>query len=68
MSTAKFETEKFTGKNDFGLWRLKMKAVMMQQGLWEILKNGDEKPAAGADEKVDPKAQELQNGLQHSDT
>ena len=47
MSTGKFETEKFTGKNDFGLWRLKMKAVMMQHGLWEILKDG--KDPAGKD-------------------
>ena len=43
-----------------------MKAVMMQQGLWEILQDGKKVTAGegdaadGADEKVDPKAQKLQ--------
>ena len=36
--TAKFEVEKFTGSNDFGLWRLKMRALLVRQGLEEALK------------------------------
>ncbi|KAK0604865.1 hypothetical protein LWI29_020317 [Acer saccharum] len=32
MST-KFEVEKFTGSNDFGLWKMKMKAVLVKEGL-----------------------------------
>ena len=57
MTTAKFDMEKFTGKNDFGLWRLKMKAVMMQQGLWDVLKS-----KADADkEKGEIKSQDLQD-------
>ncbi|KAG6679195.1 hypothetical protein I3842_14G118700, partial [Carya illinoinensis] len=31
----KFDVEKFTGKNDLGLWRIKMKALLVQQGLHE---------------------------------
>ncbi|KAL1558169.1 hypothetical protein AAHA92_08666 [Salvia divinorum] len=48
MSTAKFEVEKFSGRNDFGLWRLKMKAILMQQGLWDILNAGN-----ASDEELD---------------
>ena len=38
MGTTKFEVEKFTGSNDFGLWRLKMRALLVHQGLEEALK------------------------------
>ena len=29
--------EKFTGQNDFGLWRMKMRVLLIQQGLVEAL-------------------------------
>lgn len=38
MSSAKFDVEKFTGKNDFSLWRIKMKALLVQQGLSQAIK------------------------------
>ena len=38
MGTAKFKVEKFTGSNDFGLWRLKMRALLVHQGLDDALK------------------------------
>ncbi|GJR02951.1 hypothetical protein Tco_0525935 [Tanacetum coccineum] len=31
-SITRFEIEKFDGKNDFGLWQIKMCALMPQQG------------------------------------
>lgn len=34
---ARFEAEKFTGDNDFGLWRVKMRAMLVQQGLGAVL-------------------------------
>ena len=37
MTSTKYEVEKFTGSNDFGLWRMKMRAVLVQQGLLEAL-------------------------------
>ncbi|KAE8700517.1 hypothetical protein F3Y22_tig00110556pilonHSYRG00215 [Hibiscus syriacus] len=37
MGSAKFDIEKFTGKNDFGLWRVKMRALLVQQGIVEAL-------------------------------
>lgn len=36
--TAKFDFETFTRKNDFSLWRMKMKALLVQQGLLGTLK------------------------------
>ena len=33
MAMAKMEVDKFTGSNDFTLWRLKMKALLVHQGL-----------------------------------
>ena len=37
MGSTKYDVEKFTGKNDFGLWRLKMRALLVQQGLEDAL-------------------------------
>ena len=36
--TTKFEVEKFDGRNDFNLWRVKMRALLVQQGLSKSLK------------------------------
>ncbi|KAL6513040.1 E3 ubiquitin-protein ligase upl4 [Orobanche minor] len=33
MASGKFELEKFTGENDFNLWRIKIKALLVQQGV-----------------------------------
>ena len=33
MATTKFEVDKFSGENDFSLWRIKMKALLVHQGL-----------------------------------
>ena len=38
MPSTKYEIEKFTGVNDFGMWCLKMKALLVQQGCLEALK------------------------------
>jgi hypothetical protein len=37
MITAKFKVEKFDGYNSFILWRIKMRALLCQQGLAKIL-------------------------------
>ena len=37
MSAAKFEIEKFNGTNDFGLWRIKMKALLVHNGISEAI-------------------------------
>ena len=38
MGTAKFEVEKFTGSNDVGLRGVKMRAMLVHQGLNDALK------------------------------
>ena len=37
MASAKFEIDKFTGTNDFSLWRIKMKALLVHQGISEAI-------------------------------
>ena len=64
MAAARFDLEKFTVTNDFGLWRIKMRAILIQQGLADALieevepkkeGEGDEKP----DEKLVAKKKEV---------
>lgn len=37
MGAMKFNIEKFTGENNFGLWRIKMKVFLVHQGLEDAL-------------------------------
>uniref|UniRef100_A0A803Q7N1 CCHC-type domain-containing protein n=1 Tax=Cannabis sativa TaxID=3483 RepID=A0A803Q7N1_CANSA len=37
MSSSKFEIDKFNGTIDFGLWRIKMKALLVHRGISEAL-------------------------------
>ena len=41
LSATRFEIDKFNGKNDFSLWHVKMRALLVQQGLWKALKGKD---------------------------
>lgn len=43
--TTKFDIEKFTGSNDFGLWKIKMEAILIQQGCDEALKGESNMPS-----------------------
>ena len=54
MGTTKFEVEKFKGSNDFGLWRLKMRALLVHQGLEDALKGASGLPEtmSNQDKKV----------------
>ena len=38
MGTTKYDIEKFLGENDFGIWRIKMQAILIQHGCAEALK------------------------------
>lgn len=42
MGSSKFDIEMFSGKNDFGLWRMKVRAILVQQGVAEALKGKEE--------------------------
>jgi len=41
MGTTKYDIEKFSGENDFGLWRIKMEAILIQHGCAKALKRGE---------------------------
>lgn len=51
MSSTEYENEKSTSVNDFGMWCLKMQALLVQQGLLEAL-NGSEKMDVSLTEKA----------------
>lgn len=54
MGTAKYDLERFTGKNDFGLWRVKMRAMLVQQCIQAVLLGEDKLPTHLSEkEKVD---------------
>ena len=42
MSSTKFNIEKFIEKSDFGLWRIKMKTLLVYQGVQDALLLGKE--------------------------
>lgn len=44
-TTMKLDVENFTGKNDFGLWKIKMETLLVQHGLANALKPPDQWPA-----------------------
>ena len=54
---SRFEAKKFTGKNDFGLWRMKIKAMLIQQGLADALNKDD--PTVVLDDKAKSKRAEV---------
>ena len=37
MSALNVKIDKFTGKNSFSLWQIKMQALLKQQGFWAPL-------------------------------
>ena len=41
MDSTKFDIDKFMGRNYFGLWRINMRAILVQQGCLSVL--GDKK-------------------------
>jgi hypothetical protein len=44
MQSSKFEVENFSGKNNFELWNLKMRDLLVQQGLQKTLTCKSKKP------------------------
>ena len=49
----KFDIEKFGGNNDFGLWRLKMHALLVQNGLHKALRGKNALSEKLSDEEKD---------------
>jgi hypothetical protein len=51
--SAKFEIEKFNGKNNFEIWKVKMHDLLVQQGMVKALLGKAKKPATITDEDWD---------------
>lgn len=59
---ARLEAEKFTGKNDYGLWKMKIRAILVHQGLAAVLAPVDadgKGKVAALDEKAQSKLDEM---------
>ncbi|KAK3012614.1 hypothetical protein RJ639_009614 [Escallonia herrerae] len=50
-TSTKYDLEKFDGSNDFSLWRMKMRAVLIQQGLLKALKGKQGLPDTMSDDE-----------------
>ena len=60
MSSTKFEIENFNGKNNFELWKLKMRDLLVQQGLQIALDEKRKRPLTMTeDEWEDPDSKAL---------
>jgi hypothetical protein len=53
MQSAKFEIEKFNGKNNFEIWKVKMHDLLVQQGVVKALLGKTKQPASITDEDWD---------------
>jgi hypothetical protein len=51
MQSSKFEVEKFSGKRNFELWKLKMHNLLVQQGLQKTLVDKTNKPTTMTNEE-----------------
>lgn len=49
MSNSKFKVEKFTSKSNFSLWKLKVRDLLVQQGLHKELDRENNKPTTMTD-------------------
>jgi len=49
-STTKFKVKKFNGKENFGLWQKRVKALLVQQGLHKTLQEKSAKHAGTSNE------------------
>ena len=63
LSTARFEIEKFNGKNDFSLWHVKMQALLVQQGIWKALKGKNAVPAILSNEEKEDLLEQAQSAI-----
>lgn len=51
--SAKFEIEKFNGKNNFEIWKVKMHYLLVQQGAVKVILGKGKQPATITDEDRD---------------
>ncbi|KAK2970709.1 hypothetical protein RJ640_015134 [Escallonia rubra] len=62
-TSTKYDLEKFDGSNDFSLWRMKMRAVLIQQGLLKALKGKQRLPDRMSDVEKEDMLERAQSAL-----
>lgn len=65
-TTTRYEVAKFDGKNDFSLWRVKMRALLVQQGLLKALKGSNALPTNLSDEEKEDLLERAHSAIQLS--
>ena len=55
MASTKIDLEKFTGKNDFNMWKVKMKALLITQGLGNVIEPVTKKEGKAVSSSKTPK-------------
>ncbi|KAL0702763.1 hypothetical protein Bca4012_058885 [Brassica carinata] len=55
MSGMNMKIDKFTGRNSFSHWQIKMKALLKQQGLWAPLSRKKVEPVTAEMEVIEEK-------------
>ncbi|KAL8502078.1 hypothetical protein ACS0TY_021264 [Phlomoides rotata] len=63
MTTMKLVIEKFTGKNDFGHWKIKMKVLLTHNGLVDALKVTAGETSSIDGEKMDEIQEKAQSAI-----
>ncbi|KAH9779095.1 hypothetical protein KPL71_007588 [Citrus sinensis] len=54
MASSKVDLEKFTGKNDFNMWKIKMEALLITQGLGDAIEFENNKDGRGVSSSKTP--------------
>ncbi|KAK2973986.1 hypothetical protein RJ640_020432 [Escallonia rubra] len=62
-TSTKYDLEKFDGSNDFSLWRMKMRDVLIQQGLLKALKGKQGLPDTMSDDEKEDMLERAHSAL-----
>ncbi|KAK3038019.1 hypothetical protein RJ639_029970 [Escallonia herrerae] len=62
-TSTKYDLEKFDGLNDFSLWRMKMRAVLIQQGFLKALKGKQGLPDTMSDDEKEDMLERAHSAL-----
>ena len=64
MASVKYKVKKFDGRNSFSLWRIKMRALLMQQGLLKVLSGKGKLPEFMSDDEKEELEMKAHSAIQ----
>ena len=59
----KVDIQKFDGEISFNLWKVQIRAVLIQHGLWKVLQGPHKKPKKIADEQWAAEQKKMRGSL-----